>query len=84
MTNALLESAQLDKKAEIVLSDGTFAEIFHIKACHLLLAEDSSEMKKMLKLIIQTVYIDDMPMTMTQALELKYKDLQAITIQMFK
>jgi hypothetical protein len=84
MTNAQLGPVRLDKKAEVILSDGRFAEIFHINVKHLLVAEDSSEMKKIIKIMLQTVYIDGQPSEMEEILDLKYKDFQQIVIQMYK
>ncbi len=84
MTNAPQELVRLDKKAEIILSDGRFAELFEIKAGHLLAAEDPSEHKKIMKLILQVVKVDDKKLDIDEVLNLPMQDYQEIVKQLLK
>jgi hypothetical protein len=67
-----------DKKAEIVLSDGSFASIYHLKLGHLVLTEDSSDMLRAAKLITLTVKIDDKYIGIEEALNLNVSDFNLI------
>lgn len=76
--NALLAPAQSDKKAEIILSDGRFAEVFKTKVYHAVLANADDDMTKLVKLVCLVVRIDDKEITPKDVLNLDLSDFSKI------
>jgi hypothetical protein len=83
-TNALEVCAQSDKKSEIILSDGRFATIHHMKVIHLALSEHENEYIRASKLISFLVKIDEQPVTVLDAFGLSPKDFIAIAREIQK
>ena len=73
-----------EKKAEIVLNDGRFAQIFGLKIGHFVAAEDSNQMLQMAKLISLCVKIDDVPLTLPEVLNFSLSDFEKISEQLMK
>lgn len=77
-TSALQELAQLDKKAEVVLSDGRFVAIYKVKLGHVLLSKDADDTIAMVKLIHLTTKVDEKPFEVKDILNLELKDFHKI------
>jgi hypothetical protein len=84
MTNALLELAPLDKKAEIVLQDGRFIEIYKVKVKHYLAATDPNNIISIIKLILVCTKIDDHAPTFEEILNLDLSDFNKIVVELQK
>ena len=78
MTNAQQEFVQLDKKSEIILSDGRFATIYKLKLGHLVLAHDNNPMHQAVKLISCAVKIDDKFPEVQEVMNLEVEDFHKI------
>ena len=72
------------KRAEVVLSDGSFASIHQLKLGHLLLASDDNEFLRAAKLITLAVRIDDKNVSLQDALNLGVSDFNTIMEQLMK
>lgn len=73
-----------EKKAEIILSDGRFAQIFNLKLGHLVASEDSNQLMQMAKIISMCVEIDDNPLSLEEVLNFSVRDLEKIVEQLVK
>lgn len=82
--NAQQELVRLDKKSEVVLSDGTFVTIHKVKIGHLLLSQDICELSRALKLISVTTKFDDKKPTTQDVLNLDLEDFHKIMEQLSK
>ncbi len=77
-TNAQAEPVRLDKKTEIILSDGRFATIHKVKLGHALASQDENQIHQAAKLIHLTVKIDDKHPTILEILNLDLEDFHLI------
>jgi hypothetical protein len=76
--NALLEPALLDKKAEVVLSDGRFAEIFRVRVIHMINARSHDDFDQLLKIILQVVKLDGTMISSKELGDLYVEDFNLI------
>ncbi len=77
-TNAQPVFAQYDKKAEVILSDGRFATIHKIRVGHLLASSSNDPLQNAVKLIINSVKIDDKVPEPIDILNLEVRDFHKI------
>lgn len=80
MTNVPQELVRLDKKGEVILSDGRFVTIHKIKVGHLLASHNgsSSDLESAIKLITVTTKIDDVSPSVHDVLNLEREDFHKI------
>lgn len=84
MTNAHLELVQLDKKAELILSDSRFATIHKVKVGHLYAAQSQNDLEQAIKLIALVTRIDDKALTLEEVLNLPVEDFHKIMTALSK
>lgn len=80
----LVPSDKTDKIAEVVLSDGRFAEIFRPRVIHMIGSEDYSDMRRSVKMLMQIVKIDDKDPSVEDILALDVHDFNELLKQAFK
>lgn len=78
MTNVPQELVRLDKKGEVILSDGRFVTIHKVKIGHLLASYGSSDLETAIRLITVTTKIDDVAPTVHDVLNLDRDDFHKI------
>jgi hypothetical protein len=78
------ELVRLDKKGEVILSDGRFVTIHKLKLGHLYLSKDDNEMAQAIKLISFTTKIDDKPPSLEEVLNLDVEDFNKIMVALSK
>jgi hypothetical protein len=76
--------ALLDKKSEVILSDGRFAEVFKTKFVHIILSDSDNPHARLVKLITMLVKIDDKSLSVDDVLGLDIKDANELIKQITK
>lgn len=80
----LPEPVQLDKKGEVILSDGRFVSIHKVKIGHLYACQDDNEIGRAIKLIALTTKIDDKTPKIEEILNLDVDDFHKIMMALNK
>lgn len=83
-TNAQQALVLFDKKAEVILSDGRFAEVAKIRVAHMIAARSQDDFEQLLKLILQVVKIDNKKINADELGNLYIEDFNAIARAMSK
>ena len=78
MTNVPQELVRLDKKGEVILSDGRFVTIHKIKIGHIFAAQAGSDLEAAIRLVSLTTKIDDVSPTVQDILNLDREDFHKI------